>query len=344
MKYISLFSGIGGFEVAIHKVFPEAQCLGYSEVKKSAIKVYEEHFPDHHNLGDITKISKDSIIELVKDGCDLIVGGFPCTNLSSMAGLKGERTGLEGSKSGLFYDMLHILYTICEIHPNVNFIIENNASMSSINREIITSKLQTVTNKVVYMTKIDNATLSVQTRKRLFWTTFQIEQPSGCLNTWNDILEPLNSIDSKYLVSNTYMHGMNTVIPRKNSPKYLVFMQKNGEFQEFILIENNEKMGCTRYQLSMHSDNGTDIPYAYPIGKSRPICAGGGGGFSHGMLIDRRAGEEGHFIFRYFTMIEKERLFGFPDNYTCQLSNTARSDVIGNSVSTYCVIHILNHL
>lgn len=76
MKYISLFSGIGGFEIAIHRVFPEAVCLGYSEIRPAAIKVYEEHFPDHYNLGDITQITNEEITELVKDGCDLIVGGF----------------------------------------------------------------------------------------------------------------------------------------------------------------------------------------------------------------------------------------------------------------------------
>ena len=121
-------------------------------------------------------------------------------------------------------------------------------------------------------------------------------------------------------------------------------MHKTGEYQEFILVENDEKIGTTRYQLSMHSDTGEDPPYPYPVGKSRPLCAGGGGGFSHGMLIDRRAGENNQFIFRYFTMKEKERLFGFPDDYTQSLSNLARSDVLGNAVSVYCVMHILDFL
>lgn len=76
LKYLSLFSGIGGFEVAIHKVFPNAECIGYSEIKQNAIKVYEHHFPTHHNLGDIMDISEDKIGEIIQNGCDLIVGGF----------------------------------------------------------------------------------------------------------------------------------------------------------------------------------------------------------------------------------------------------------------------------
>ena len=75
MKYLSLFSGIGGFEVAIHKKWPDAICIGYSEIKPSAIKVYEYHYPTHTNLGDITKITEEQIIELLEKygGCGTTV-------------------------------------------------------------------------------------------------------------------------------------------------------------------------------------------------------------------------------------------------------------------------------
>jgi len=54
MKYLSLFSGIGGFEIGISNVYPDAICVGFSEVDKHAIQVYTHHFPEHENLGDIT--------------------------------------------------------------------------------------------------------------------------------------------------------------------------------------------------------------------------------------------------------------------------------------------------
>jgi DNA (cytosine-5)-methyltransferase 1 len=42
MKYFSAFSGIGGFELAM----PDGwECVGYSEIEKRAIKVYQKHFP-----------------------------------------------------------------------------------------------------------------------------------------------------------------------------------------------------------------------------------------------------------------------------------------------------------
>lgn len=344
LRYISLFSGIGGFEVAIHKKWPDAICLGYSEVKPSAIRVYQKHFPNHNNLGDITKITEKMIDTITKNGCDLIVAGFPCTNLSRMAGLKGKMNGLKGEKSGLFYNLLFILKIIFKTHPNCNFIIENNSSMTKQNQTKITNELQKICN--VYTTHIDNASISVQTRKRIFWTTYSIEQPSKCLHTWNDILEPISDIDKKYFVSDTFINGMNTVVKRKYTYPYLIIIKSIGECQTFIKIKNTERIGNTRYQLSMHSDTGNITPYPYPHGKSRPICAGGGGGFSQGMLIDRRFDylNNNQFKFRYFTMIEKERLFGFSDKYTESEPNSIRSDLLGNSISVYVILHILDYM
>ena len=87
MKYISLFSGIGGFEIAIQNIFPLARCIGYSEVEKFALQVYQSHYPNHPYLGDITSFQKEQIQRIVHaiKGCNLLVGGFPCKNLTSLA-------------------------------------------------------------------------------------------------------------------------------------------------------------------------------------------------------------------------------------------------------------------
>ena len=148
LKYISLFSSIGGFEVAIHKKWPDAECLGYSEIKKTAIKVYEHHYPNHINLGNIKDITNYKIKKIIeeKGHCDLLVAGFPCTNLSSLANMNGDNSGLKGSKSGLFFEMLRIIKVV---NPKY-IIIENNYSMKKSNREIITNKLEEVTKEKIY--------------------------------------------------------------------------------------------------------------------------------------------------------------------------------------------------
>lgn len=100
MRYFSTFTGIGGFEVGIHKVFEEhAECVGYSEVDKYAITTYKEHY-EHENYGDITAIEAARLPDF-----DLIVGGFPCQAFS----IAGKRRGFDEARGTLFFDVARIL-------------------------------------------------------------------------------------------------------------------------------------------------------------------------------------------------------------------------------------------
>ncbi len=96
-KYFSLFSGIGGFELGIGK---KAKCVGYSEIDKHAISIYQKHFPKHTNYGDITKIDAETLPDF-----DLLVGGFPCQSFS----IAGRRQGFEDTRGTLFFDIARIV-------------------------------------------------------------------------------------------------------------------------------------------------------------------------------------------------------------------------------------------
>lgn len=332
MKYLSLFSGIGGFEMGIHSIFPNAVCVGYSEIKPHALKVYQAHFPHHKNLGDITEIKEIGEIP------DLIVGGFPCTNLSSLSHIAGDSRGLEGSSSKLFYEMTRIIKICLEKNPNLNFVIENNASMSKANRALITSELEKITK--VYLTKLDGKEFGVQCRNRLYWTTFPIQSIKSLGQTWKDVL-----IDSADLpsISEKYIACMNRTIPCKIVYKDVVYF----DGKEFEILPHN-KLSRSRWQCSFHSDTADSsqeciIP-SYPIGKCRPITGSFG---NHNVLVDRRYGS---IKVRLFELVEIERLFGFPDGYTKILSTSSREnrskriDCLGNSVIVPVIKYILSHL
>ncbi len=109
MKYFSLFSGIGGFELGIGK---EHECVGYSEINKYAITIYQNHFPDHKNYGDITKIKEKELPDF-----ELLVGGFPCQSFS----IAGKRGGFKDTRGTLFFEITRILKAK---HPR-NFFLEN---------------------------------------------------------------------------------------------------------------------------------------------------------------------------------------------------------------------------
>lgn len=100
MRYFDAFSGIGGFSLGIKQAIPSAECVGYSEIDKYAQQIYQKHFPNHTNYGDITKIDADSLPDF-----DLLVGGFPCQAFS----IAGKRGGFKDTRGTLFFDLARIL-------------------------------------------------------------------------------------------------------------------------------------------------------------------------------------------------------------------------------------------
>lgn len=97
---MSLFSGIGGFELGIKEAIPGAECVGYSEIDQYAIKIYQKHFPHHKNYGDITKINPEELPSF-----ELLVGGFPCQAFS----IAGKRAGFLDTRGTLFFEIARIL-------------------------------------------------------------------------------------------------------------------------------------------------------------------------------------------------------------------------------------------
>ena len=124
MKYFSTFSGIGGFELGITQAYdnrpnirnrsevlretmPDTQessdrptCVGYSEIDKYATSIYQKHFPNHKNYGDITEINEKTLPDF-----DLLVGGFPCQAFS----IAGNRGGFEDTRGTMFFELARIL-------------------------------------------------------------------------------------------------------------------------------------------------------------------------------------------------------------------------------------------
>lgn len=100
IKYLDLFSGIGGFSKAIQDIDPTAECIGFSEIDKYAIQIYNKQFPSHKNYGDITKINASELPNF-----DLICGGFPCQSFS----IAGKRKGFEDTRGTLFFDITRLI-------------------------------------------------------------------------------------------------------------------------------------------------------------------------------------------------------------------------------------------
>lgn len=57
MKLFSMFSGVGGFDLGFQQAYGDkVEIIGYSEIDKYAIQVYEKQFKGVKNYGDATKL------------------------------------------------------------------------------------------------------------------------------------------------------------------------------------------------------------------------------------------------------------------------------------------------
>jgi len=103
MKFGSLFSGIGGFDLGFERA--GMQCAWQVEIDEACNKVLEKHWPAVKRYRDVREVGKHNL-----ESVDLICGGFPCQDVS----FAGLRKGLEGKRSTLWSEFYRI---ICEIKP-----------------------------------------------------------------------------------------------------------------------------------------------------------------------------------------------------------------------------------
>ena len=96
--FIDLFSGIGGFRLALER--NGGECIGFSEINKDAITYYCKNYKeeDNSNFGDITKIKS-----LPKH--DILVGGVPCQSWS----IAGKNLGFDDDRGQLWNDTIYLL-------------------------------------------------------------------------------------------------------------------------------------------------------------------------------------------------------------------------------------------
>ncbi len=96
MKAVSLFAGIGGFDLALERNGIEV--VASVEWDKHAQSVLKNRFPNSQIFGNIQEVTGEQLINAGFDPRNgIITGGFPCQDLS----VAGKRAGLAGNRSGL---------------------------------------------------------------------------------------------------------------------------------------------------------------------------------------------------------------------------------------------------
>ena len=97
MKVFSLFSGIGGFDLACQR--HGHRIIGACEIDRYARAVYAGHFTEVPIHKDATKIRPEELPDF-----DILCAGFPCQAFSTA----GKRLGFEESRGTLFFEIVRI--------------------------------------------------------------------------------------------------------------------------------------------------------------------------------------------------------------------------------------------
>ena len=118
---VSLFSGCGGMDLGflggfdfLGKHFPKTgfHIVWANELNPAACRTYRANFKHPIIEGDIS-----NHIDSLPDTADVVIGGFPCQDIS----INGKMKGVDGSRSGLY---TYIAEAVRRTHPKV-FVAEN---------------------------------------------------------------------------------------------------------------------------------------------------------------------------------------------------------------------------
>jgi DNA (cytosine-5)-methyltransferase 1 len=135
MKMLSLFSGIGGIDLAAQ--WAGVEVVAFCEREPFCQKVLKKHWPDVPIFDDVKTLNKQSIDERRIDvgTIDIVCGGYPCQPFS----LAGERKG-EDDDRHLWPEVKRILQ---EIRPTW-FIGENVAGHITLGLDQVLLDLESI--------------------------------------------------------------------------------------------------------------------------------------------------------------------------------------------------------
>lgn len=366
MRVLSLFDGLSGAAQALKEL--NIDCHYYaSEVDKYAMQIARAKHLNLYHIGDVKHVkymggdltfATDKGFNYFEDvKFDLLIGGSPCQDLSIA---KRDRQGLQGERSGLFYEYVRILN---ETKPKY-FILENVASMSQASRDLISEELD------VQPILINSALLTAQQRKRYYWVgrlvdgkyeQVKVEQPEDQGIYLRDIIESgVVDRDKSYCIDAQYFKGGNLKSYFEKGRRQLVFdepvrvahLNKGGQGDR-IYATNAKSVTLSALGGGRGAKTGL-----YAVPQRGRYVEGGGTEQRFETSFNEKANsltrvqkdsllletETDNYIIRKLTVNECCRLQGFPDGYCDSVSKTQGYKGLGNGFTVPVIKHLIKSL
>lgn len=306
MKCFSLFSGIGGFDLALTR--QGHTMVGACEIDKYARRVYSEHFPDVPMWEDATKINPKEIPDF-----EMLCAGFPCQAFS----LAGRRLGFEDTRGTLFHEIARIAK---EKRPGIILLENVKGLLYHDDGRTLTTIIKTfyelgydlewqVINGKYFLPQNRDRIFIIghlrgKSRSKIFPLT-EINRQDERLARKKSEKRKLVQTGHCGTITATYWKGWGGSRPMLAVPVLCV-------------NRNNRRQNGRRFK--------TDGEPSFTL-----------------TTQDRHGVYDGKNL-RMFTPLECERLQGFPDGWTKSVSDTQRYKCVGNAVMVPVVEDIISHL
>jgi len=312
MIVLSLFDGMSATQQALKELGVPVTRYYASEIDNYAMQITSKNFPNTIQLGNVQGVEVKHLA-LVPD---LIVAGSPCQDLS----FAGKGKGLDGERSGLFFEAIRIIKEAKAINPNVKVLIEN-VKMKQEHMDTMSNALSEALGERVTPQLLNSRLVSAQNRQRLYWYNWEtIEEPQDRGIMLKDILEDgYVDRDKSHCLDANYFKGGNLRSYFEKHRRQLVF-SKDG-----LCHIGDADLNGHGYLKRVYHQNG----------KAPTLTTNGGGNREPKVYVEPME-------YRKLTPLECERLQTFPDGYCDGVSNTQAYKMLGNSFTVEMVKCILS--
>ncbi len=334
MNVLSLFDGMSCGQIALERAGIKVDNYYASEIKPHAIAVTQKNYPNTKQLGSVVDLKTETLPKI-----DLLIGGSPCQDFSLA---NKERKGLQGTKSGLFFEYLRIKKELERQNPELKFLLENVA-MTDKDMELISQYLGT------YPVNINSELVSAQMRNRFYWTNIgpedfdlfgfrycKIPQPKDRKIILKDILESgyVEMDKSRCILESESrpLKQQHKMAHRFFNSGFTTLVTKDRE--TFLRVKEATKIGF----VDIANNEAVDL--SYPTSETR-----------RGRLMKDKSNcllrNNQYFVFqdgdlRYFTQTELERLQTVPEGYTSMLKRNDAACLLGDGWTVDAIAHILH--
>lgn len=152
MRIGSLFSGILGLDLAVERACPGAALEWACDIEPMPRRLIRARRPAARLFGDVRRLRPPP--------CDILVGGFPCQDIS----VAGLQAGLAGAKSGLWGEMRRV---IAECRPQ-RVLVENVRNLRTLGLREVLADLQALGYAAEWQTVQALAAGALHKRSRIF--------------------------------------------------------------------------------------------------------------------------------------------------------------------------------